>query len=111
MDFSLLIAALSALGLSLAAAADDPSKPETPPKDPGKREPAKPPVKTEPDAAQPDTLIGLSLADAEAAADKAKLPHRVVSVDGQMRMVTRDMRPERLNFTVVNGKITKVTKG
>lgn len=59
----------------------------------------------------PDSFIGLTLGEAEAKAKKADLPHRVVKRDGESLPVTRDYRPERLNFTVENGKVTAVTNG
>ena len=72
-------------------------------------------VKPEKPAAKPsqgdDRFIGMARADAEALAEKESVPFRVVSVDGKVGMVTMDHRPERLNFTVVDGKITKVTRG
>lgn len=72
-------------------------------------------VKPEKPAAKPsqgdDRFIGMARADAEALAKKESVPFRVVSVDGKVGMVTMDYRPERLNFTVVDGKITKVTRG
>ena len=55
--------------------------------------------------------IGMTQEAASALAKKEGVPSRVVSVDGQVRMVTMDHRPERLNFTVVAGKVTKVTHG
>lgn len=56
-------------------------------------------------------LVGMPVELAQALAKKHKLPSRVVSVDGKSGIVTLDHRPERLNFTVVKGKVTKVTKG
>lgn len=63
------------------------------------------------DVTKPETLIGLPLEKVQAACDAAEVAHRVVEVDGVGRPVTRDYRPERLNFKVTNGKITAVTKG
>lgn len=59
----------------------------------------------------PGSFVGLTLEDAEAKAEKADLPHRVVKKDGEDFPVTRDYRPERLNFTVEKGVVTKVTNG
>lgn len=59
----------------------------------------------------PDSFVGMTLRDAEAKAEKADLPHRVVRKDGEDFPVTRDYRPERLNFTVEKGVVTKVTNG
>ncbi|BCU78545.1 hypothetical protein [Luteolibacter sp. LG18] len=76
----------------------------------GTPEPA-PSSKPLPDIGVPATLIGLTLKEAEELADKAKVPHRVVSIDGQSRPVTMDYRQDRLNFTVVKGIVTGVKKG
>lgn len=76
--------------------------------DAGATSPAKGGKKGKPEAAQ---FVGMKLKDAQTLADQHKIPHRVVSVDGEGMMVTSDYRPERLNFTVVAGKVTAVTKG
>lgn len=60
---------------------------------------------------EPKDFIGLTLEKAQALAKTHKLRHRVVMIDGKPLPVTRDHRPERLNFTVEKGKVTKVTKG
>ena len=72
---------------------------------------AEPSIAAEIDVTKPDTLIGQPLEKVQAACDAAEVAHRVVEVDGVGRHVTRDYRPERLNFKVTNGKITAVTKG
>ena len=54
---------------------------------------------------------GLSEADAAALAEKRQLKHRVVERDGKPLPATRDMRPDRVNFTVTAGKVTKVSRG
>jgi len=59
----------------------------------------------------PSSFIGLTEEQASAKATKADLPHRVIMRDGQSLPVTRDYRPERLNFTIENGKVTAVTNG
>lgn len=59
----------------------------------------------------PDSFIGLPRAQAEALADEHNLPHRVVMIDGKPLPTTKDLRPNRLNFTLTKGKVTKVTKG
>ena len=58
-----------------------------------------------------ESFVGLSLEAAESKAEKADLPHRVVKKDGEDLRVTRDYRPERLNFTVEKGIVTHVTNG
>ena len=55
--------------------------------------------------------LGMEKGDAAAFAKKEGSPSRIVSEDGKTGMMTMDYRPERLNFTVVDGKITKVTRG
>jgi hypothetical protein len=35
----------------------------------------------------------------------------VIEIDGNPQGVTADYRPERLNFSIKNGKIIRVTKG
>lgn len=59
----------------------------------------------------PDSFVGMNFEEAKAKAEKADLPHRVVKKDGEEYPVTRDYRPERLNFTVEKGVVTKVTNG
>ena len=68
--------------------------------------------------AQPDspavfgaTLVGMKLARARTAAQEGGYAFRVVSVDGESRPVTMDYRPDRLNATVVDGRVTEVTVG
>ena len=94
------------LCLPVALAACQPKhSPETP-------KPAEP-AETQPsgEVPTPSSFVGLTLEEAEAKATKADLPHRVIKRDGQSLPVTRDYRPERLNFTVENGKVTEVTNG
>jgi len=56
-------------------------------------------------------MIGQPLEKVQAACDAAEVRHRVIEVDGESRMVTRDYRPDRLNFKVKAGLVTEVTKG
>ena len=56
-------------------------------------------------------FIGLPLKEAQELADKHSLLHRVVMVDGVPRPATQDYRPERLNFAVIKGVVTEVSKG
>jgi len=88
---------------------NDPSeKPDIKPK---AKPQEKPDSKPKPEPVGDARYIGMTK---EAAADLAKkegVPSRIVSEDGQVRMLTMDHRPERLNFTVVAGKVTKVTHG
>jgi len=69
------------------------------------------PQASSPDPARPDSYIGLTLEAAQATATAAEIPNRVVQVDGEPRAVTMDFREDRLNFTVVRGIVTAVTKG
>ncbi|MEX1048343.1 MAG: hypothetical protein WED15_02360 [Akkermansiaceae bacterium] len=57
------------------------------------------------------SLIGLPLGAAQAEAERAKLPHRVIERDGQALPRTMDYRPERLNFNVERGRVINVTRG
>ena len=63
------------------------------------------------DPNEPATYVGLSLSVAQQTAEKAGLRHRIVRLDGEERMVTRDFIPTRLNFIVENDVVTEVTKG
>lgn len=105
-------------------AAETPPPAETlPPAEPSPPAETSPPTKTSPTAetpapdpakpypAKPESLVGLSLDAAQNAADAAAIPHRVIEIDGQPQPVTRDFRPNRLNFTVANGIVTAVTTG
>jgi hypothetical protein len=47
---------------------------------------------------------------AELAASRG-LKHRILSVDGKPRPATKDYRPDRINFELVDGKITAVSRG
>lgn len=55
--------------------------------------------------------IGLTESEALARAKKAGVPARVVSKDGVPFAVTADYIANRLNFTVVNGRVTAMKKG
>lgn len=63
------------------------------------------------DVSKPESLIGLPVKDVQAACKAAGVPCRVVEIDGKPLPVTKDFRPDRLNFKVAGGKITSVTKG
>jgi hypothetical protein len=78
------------------------------------------PGATEPGAAEPgaggsidpaaaaDALVGLSQADAEAAATAEGWGLRVVRLDGEDLPATMDFNPQRVNVAVVNGVVTEV---
>jgi hypothetical protein len=59
----------------------------------------------------PESFVGLTAQAAAEKAEKADLPHRIIKKDGEDLPVTRDYRPERLNFTVDKGIVTQVTGG
>jgi hypothetical protein len=68
-------------------------------------------VKSEIDVSKPESLVGQSLDQVQAACDAREIPHCVVELDGEPRPATMDYRPERLNFKVKDGLITAVTNG
>ena len=57
------------------------------------------------------SLIGQSAKQAKAAIAEAGYEARVVSVDGDVRPVTMDYRPDRINLTIVDKVVTKATVG
>lgn len=57
------------------------------------------------------TLVGKTVPQARAAARLEGYDFRVVSVDGDSKPVTMDYNPQRLNATVVDGRVTEVTAG
>ncbi len=57
------------------------------------------------------TLVGKKTAKARTAATDEGYDFRVVSVDGESKPVTMDYRPDRLNATVVDGRVVEVTVG
>lgn len=59
----------------------------------------------------PQSLVGMPLESAQRACNERSLPHRVVLIDGKPQIVTRDFRPERLNFAVKKGIVIAVTTG
>lgn len=63
------------------------------------------------DVTKTETMIGQPLEKVQAACDAAEVRHRLIEVDGESRMVTRDYRPDRLNFKVKAGLVTEVSKG
>lgn len=67
--------------------------------------------KPESEDLDPQTLVGALLEDAQKTCEALNQPHRVIKIDGRSQMITRDFRPDRLNFTVEKGIVTGVTKG
>ena len=65
------------------------------------------PVKEEKDS----DFIGMLVEGGDALAKKRGLTSRIIEIDGEMRLVTTDYREDRVNFTISDGKIIKVTRG
>lgn len=57
------------------------------------------------------SLIGLTEADAMTKVRAAGLTARIVARDGQSFAVTMDFRPDRINLTIMGGKVSKATLG
>jgi hypothetical protein len=55
--------------------------------------------------------IGLTADAAMAKATADSVTSRVIEIDGVPQPATMDYNPERLNFTVNNNKVTRVTTG
>jgi hypothetical protein len=75
---------------------------DAPPMDMDKGEPAA-------DAGTHDTIIGMTVAEAEAYAAANEVPFRIGSVDGEARPVTMDYRPGRITASTVAGVVTEYT--
>ena len=58
-----------------------------------------------------DAYIGLTVAEATTKAEDEGRPARVVEEDGESLPVTMDFNEQRLNFVVVDGKVTEVSTG
>jgi hypothetical protein len=63
------------------------------------------------DVPSDSAFIGLTEKEGADRAEAEGLRHRVISVDGQPRPATKDYRPDRINFEIVNGRIAAVTRG
>ena len=98
-----LIALLGLAAVSCQQRQSSQSRPESPP---AAEKPSLPD-----DPADTSSYVGMTLSEASARADKAEIRWRIVEEDGKPRPVTMDYRPERLNFSVAEGKIIRVTKG
>ena len=59
----------------------------------------------------PQSLIGLSEAEAAHRAGLMGLSYRVVKRDGSSYPVTMDYNESRLNFTISRGRVIAVTRG
>lgn len=58
-----------------------------------------------------DKLVGWNKEEAIGYCKANMIPCRVVKEDGNAFVVTRDLIPYRLNFTIVEGKVTEITAG
>jgi hypothetical protein len=70
-----------------------------------------PPPEVSDDPATAASYVGMPVKQASDRADQAGIRWRIVEEDGKSRPVTKDFRPDRLNFAVAAGKIIRVTKG
>lgn len=59
----------------------------------------------------PNVLVGLPLMAAELEATDHGRTTRVVEINGESHVVTRDYNPRRINLHVVNEVITAITEG
>ena len=75
--------------------------------------PPPPPLAPAPSAPEnnPQSLIGLSEAEATHRAGLMGLSYRVVKRDGISYPVTMDYSESRLNFTISHGRVIAVTRG
>lgn len=74
--------------------------------------PTSPPQSSLPSISMSDqAYVGLTKEAASAKAEAAGLRWRLAKVDGKSQRVTKDHRPERLNFDIERGIVTRVTKG
>ena len=69
-----------------------------------------------PDSEPPASLpsggyIGMNKAAALQLAKESGKRARIISEDGRRMRVTKDYRPERLNFTIKSGKVIRVNRG
>jgi|GEM_PF-648014 hypothetical protein len=78
---------------------------------PGTPEPPSPTAGNTRAGESDDDFLGLSGEAGGKLADRRRLGHRVVAVDGEPRPVTMDYREDRVNFEIEGGKIIKVTRG
>lgn len=57
------------------------------------------------------SYLGLDQDAATTKADALGLRWRIVRIDDRRAKVTKDYRPERLNFEIEDGQVLRVTKG
>ncbi len=101
-------ATLAAIAIALPACERHSIPPAAAETHPAVNEPA---PKPRLDPTQPETLVGADIEAACEAADRAEIRWRIVEIDGQPRPITMDYRPDRLNFSVRDGKVIRVNKG
>lgn len=63
------------------------------------------------DFTRPQSLIGQEVEEVRADAEKQGIRSRILEMDGKSFPATMDMRPDRLNFRVRDGRIIEVTNG
>jgi hypothetical protein len=57
------------------------------------------------------SYVGLTKKEAIAKAEASDTPWRITREDKEVFMVTQDYNPERVNFEIDQGKVTKATNG
>lgn len=55
--------------------------------------------------------VGMRIDDAQVYVERFQLRHRIVREDGFFPAITRDVREDRINFTVINGIVTQASVG
>jgi major membrane immunogen (membrane-anchored lipoprotein) len=96
------LACLVSLGLLAACGGDDGGS--------GSRRVGTPDGTETPDSGA-DAYVGLTKQAAIARADAAGTPWRITREDDESFMVTQDYEPDRLNFEIDDGKVTRATYG
>ena len=84
---------------------------EEPVTTPGTPAPQSPPTDKAKAGESDNDFLGLSQEAGEKLAERRRIAHRVVSVDGESRPVTMDFREDRVNFEIEVGKIGRVKRG
>ncbi len=81
-------------------------------------EAGQPQAETMPAAEQPaeaanpdDRFIGMDQEAAGKLCEEENITYRIIEIDGMPQPATSDYQPERLNFAIAEGKITKVSRG
>lgn len=95
---------LAAISVTFLASCGGPVPQNSPPKLPKSFKPSPAGLSDRP-------YFGLTKQEAAALAAGEGRRWRIIREDGKSKPVTRDHRPDRLNFTVEQGLIVRVTKG